>query len=331
MFLKLLKESKDRQLIPEKLYITCEQLYTSYRETIERAGMSMADYESTFQFLLQRIEEQIAHPYPFEPYHKKITTPLNYFKFALDFARPLIDLKHSVLLHEENVKKISHQLEAGENVILFANHQTELDPQLINILLQENGFAFGTEMIFVAGDRVLTDPLATPFSMGCNLLCIYSKRHIDNPPERRAEKQLHNQRTMQLLRQLLTAGGKCVYVAPAGGRDRPNEKGEVIVSDFDPQSIEMFRLMALKSKTTTHFYPLALVTYEILPPPHTIQKELGEKREAKRSKVLLSFGNEVAMADLAVSNEQERHKTRRQRADAILNSVKEQYKILKKI
>jgi glycerol-3-phosphate O-acyltransferase len=30
----------------------------------------------------------------------------------------------------------------------------------------------------VAGDRVTTDLLAMPFSMGRNLLCIFSKKHV---------------------------------------------------------------------------------------------------------------------------------------------------------
>ena len=34
--------------------------------------------------------------------------------------------------------------------------------------------------------------MAMPFSMGRNLLCIYSKRHLGHPPEQRAAKQKHN-------------------------------------------------------------------------------------------------------------------------------------------
>jgi glycerol-3-phosphate O-acyltransferase len=330
-FLENLRESRENNRIPEKIFVICTQLYHSYKASIEADGLRMEDYESVFSFLLKSVEEQLAHPYSFEPYHQKITSPIDYFKFSLDFTHPLVNLRESVLLHKENVTKIISQLKKGENVILFANHQTEVDPQLINILLEDLGFTFGRDMIFVAGDRVLTDPMATPFSMGCNLLCIYSKRYIDTPPEQRANKQLHNQRTMQLLRQLLTEGGKCVYVAPAGGRDRPNEKGEVEVAEFDPQSIEMFRLMALKAKTATHFYPLALATYDILPPPQTIQRELGEKRVTKRSKVLLSFGNEIDMEGILTGDDQDRHETRQQRSDAIVAMVKEQYKLLKNL
>ena len=34
-----------------------------------------------------------------------------------------------------------------------------------------------------------TDLLAMPFSMGRNLLCIFSKKHVDNPPELKSTKQ----------------------------------------------------------------------------------------------------------------------------------------------
>ena len=40
-----------------------------------------------------------------------------------------------------------------------------------------------------SGDRVTTDLLAMPFSMGRNLLCIFSKKHVDNPPELKSTKQ----------------------------------------------------------------------------------------------------------------------------------------------
>ena len=48
------------------------------------------------------------------------------------------------------------------------------------------------KVVFVAGHRVTTDPLAIPFSMGCNLLCIYSKKYIESPPELKAAKQQQN-------------------------------------------------------------------------------------------------------------------------------------------
>lgn len=330
-FLKTLKESKEKKCISEKIFTIFTHLYDSYKVTLETDGLVMENYEHNFLFLLQRVQEQLANPYQFESYHKKITIPIDYFNFAIDFIRPLVNLEKSVLLHEENISKIIKQLQANENVIFFANHQTEVDPQLINILLEKKASAFASEIIFVAGDRVLTDPMATPFSMGCNLLCIYSKRHIDNPPEKRVEKQLHNQHTMQILRKILMTGGNCIYVAPAGGRDRPNQDGEIEVAAFDPQSIEMFRLLALKAKTKTHFYPLALSTYDILPPPQDIEKDLGERRKTTRSRILIAFGDEIDLDAIGDEENEDRHALRQKRCDVIFKRVNEYYKKLKSL
>lgn len=51
-------------------------------------------------------------------------------------------------------------------------------------------------MIYVAGDRVVTDPLCKPFSMGRNLFCVHSKKRMDDQPELKAEKQKTNRRTV---------------------------------------------------------------------------------------------------------------------------------------
>jgi glycerol-3-phosphate O-acyltransferase len=94
-------------------------------------------------------------------------------------------------------------------------------------------------MVFVAGHRVTTDPLAVPFSRGRNLLSIYSKKYVDADPEKKQERLLHNQRTIKRMGQLLSEGGYCIYVAPSGGRDRKDQKtGKVEAAAFDPQSIE---------------------------------------------------------------------------------------------
>ncbi len=65
---------------------------------------------------------------------------------------------------------------------------------------------------------------------------------------------------------LLQEGGKIIYVAPSGGRDRRNSEGHIEVAPFDPASIEMFYLMAKKAKTPTHFIPFALATYDLTSP-----------------------------------------------------------------
>lgn len=329
-FLTKVFNAYTKQAIPEKIYKTFVELYETYTHSLAMHGISIADHEHVFDTLLTLVQEQLVHPYKFDSFHKRITHPFDYYKFGLDFIRPLVDEKSSTLYHYENIERMVQQLNACENVILLANHQTEVDPQLISLILEKRNNEFGAEMIFVAGDRVITDPMALPFSMGRNLLCIYSKRHIDNPPEKKEEKLLHNQRTMKVMREMLEEGGKCIYVAPSGGRDRPNAQGEVTVGEFDPQAIEMFRLMAKQASQPTHFYPLALATYDILPPPHKVQSELGEVRTAKREGIHFSFGNEIDMESFPGSEVADKHAKREARAFHIWNLVKKEYAALSK-
>ena len=93
-----------------------------------------------------------------------------------------MDLKSSLVLGKENLIKAKAQLDAGENVIFLANHQSEADPQVVSCLFESVSEEIGNmvaHVTFVAGHKVTTDSLAVPFSMGRNLLCIHSKKHID--------------------------------------------------------------------------------------------------------------------------------------------------------
>ncbi|MEZ5314934.1 MAG: 1-acyl-sn-glycerol-3-phosphate acyltransferase [Chlamydiales bacterium] len=329
-FLEKLKTAYETKAVDEKNYRTIASLYKSYVHALQTDHLDMMDYESIFESFLQFVTEQIAHPYQFESFHKKITKPYNYYKFGMDFLRPLVNKKKSRIFKIENVKKMTQQLEQGDNIILFANHQTEVDPQLMSLALEETYPEFAGEVIFVAGNRVVSDPMAIPFSMGCNLLCIYSKRHIDNPPEKKAEKQHYNQRTMKRLKELFCQGGKCIYVAPSGGRDRRNLDGEIEIASFDPHSIEIFRLIAKQAKRPAHFYPLALATFEILPPPPKIEKEIGEPRWAKRKGIFFYFGDEMQLGCLGDADRQNRHAKRRARAIYIWNVIRENYATIKR-
>jgi glycerol-3-phosphate O-acyltransferase len=277
---------------------------------------------------LDLVIRQLEKPYNFEPFHKHITRPFDYYHFGLDFIRPLILMNSSKVLGSKEVTTMVKQLAKGDNVILLANHQTEPDPQVISILLEKTHPKFAKDMIFVAGHRVISDPLAVPFSMGRNLLCIFSKKHVEYPPEQKQIKLLHNQRTMKIMSQLLIEGGKCIYVAPSGGRDRVNAQGKIDVALFDPQSIEMFYLMAQQSSKTTHFYPLALATYHLLPPPDLVEKELGEHRQAKSTPVHLAFGSEIEMEKFPGSEGKDKRSKRKARAEFIWNLVRKDYEIL---
>lgn len=264
----------------------------------------------------------------FQPYHAAVRTPFDYYTFGNDFLKHLVDRSQSKIVGHAHLQEIQALLKKGHNVVFLANHQIEADPQALSVLLDDHYPGFAEKMIFVAGERVVTDPVAVPFSMGRNLLCIYSKRYIDHPPNKKMEKQTHNKRVMELMSLLLKEGGKAIYVAPSGGRDRRNQQGMVEVAPFDPGSIELFYLMAKKAGAPTHFYPMSLVTYDILPPPETVQIELGEARHAGRAPIHLAVGPEINMEKFPGSNASDKKTRRAARALHIWNQVNNQYQEL---
>jgi len=313
-------QSKDQSLL--------RHFYEEVRDALIKEHQLLKPFFELFTQFLKLVEEQFHTPYSFPPYHQKVRKPFDYYRFGLNFIRLLIDLPRSNVFRLDLAAQIESQLQNGDNVILFANHQTEPDPQAISILLEQTHPDLAEKIIYVAGERVVTDPLAIPFSMGCDLLCIYSKRYINHPIERKAEKQMHNKHTMECMCRLLSEGGKVIYVAPSGGRDRRNANGVIEVAPFDPQSIEMFYLMARKAKKTTHFYPLTLATYELLPPPETIQLEIGETRMAKLTRIYLSFSSEFSMEQFPGSDESDKNERRKNRALAIWKIVNQEHQRL---
>ena len=133
---------------------------------------------------------------------------------------------------------------------------------------------------------------------------------------------------MELMGSLLSEGGKIIYVAPSGGRDRMGQDGTIEVAKFDPQSIEMLYLMARKASSPTFFYTLALKTYSLLPPPETIQLEIGEARIPGRGGVKLHFGSRIDMEHFPGNALPDKHERRAMRAEHIWNQVMKDYESL---
>ena len=187
------------------------------------------------------------------------------------------------------------QLAAGDNVVFLANHQSEADPQVMSVCLEQAGFPEAASGItYVAGHKVTTDALAIPFSMGRNLICIHSKKHIDTDPETKPLKQRQNLNAMSDMLGMLKQGGTALWVAPSGGRDRRDlTTGKVPIAKFDSKTIDMFRLMGNKSKKPTHYYPLAMVTYDLCPPPDYVEAGTGEQRNVRFTRVGISCGEEL--------------------------------------
>lgn len=298
-----------------------EKVLLDFFESYETIPHRPENLDRLFETYVGLVQKETASPTPFPHFHKKEETPFNFYAFTLDMVRPLINFASSKVLGEENLRTIEEALSRKENVILLANHQAEIDPQIISLLLQEKHPHIASSMAFVAGHRVTSDPFAIPFSRGTNLFTIYSKKYIDVPPEKKAEKLQHNAKTISALEEQLTAGGLCLYVAPSGGRDRYDASLQVSISSFDPNSVEMFYLLAKRSPKKTHIHLLALSTIHLLPPPSTINIELGEVRLVSYGPAGLFFGPELPLTD--VSKEK-----RKERSDALTLEIERMYKEL---
>lgn len=219
---------------------------------------------------------------------------LDFYDIGNQFFRPAMDLDRSVILGRDNLREAFDKMAEGDNVVFLANHQSEADPQVLSVLLEQKMNVPDDEasrVVFVAGHKVTTDPLAIPFSMGRNLICIHSKKHINTDPESKPAKQKQNLAAMANMLDMMRRGGLALWVAPSGGRDRRDlTTGTVPVAPFDQKTVDMFRLMARKSKVTTHFYPLAMFSYDLCPPPDTIDAGVGEVRNVRYSPIGVACG-----------------------------------------
>jgi glycerol-3-phosphate O-acyltransferase len=295
-----------------------EAFESSYVEGTRKGGFPSEKAREQIGTLKRLVQKELQAPTLFESYHEREKAPFDYYRFGLDFFRPLIDKKGSSFVGEEKLHELVDALKKGENAVWLANHQTEPDPQIISLMLEEKFPELAEQMVFVAGHRVTSDPVAIPFSRGRNLICIYSKRHIENPPEKKEEKTLHNRKAIESLKKLLHEGGKCIYVAPSGGRDRPDAQGNLLPAPFDASSVELFRILAKGTKT--RFYPFSMKTYAIMPPPPTVEKALGEKRIANYSPVHLALGEKIDF-DLHDSGHASKEEARETRAQAVYDQV----------
>lgn len=311
--------------LPSKFTTIVVQFIKEYAQHVKRSDVPTDTGVVVLSTYLDEILKYVQKPYDFEPYHTAVRSPVDTFKLGIDLIRPLVDRKKSTVGSFTVLQRIEQQLKAKENVILLANHQSEADPQAIGLLLEKDFPHLAEKITYVAGDRVTTDPMAVPMSVGCNLFCIYSKRYIDHPPEQKGAKQRHNARAIKQMKARLDAGSTIIYVAPSGGRDRKNEDGIVEIAPFDPESCELFMLLGKKSKKPTHYYLLTLDTYNMLPPPDSIQKELGEVRKMEWGPIHALFSEEIDVDDFpgsAIKNPPDR---REKRSAYFTNRIREYY------
>ncbi|PNH02302.1 Glycerol-3-phosphate acyltransferase, chloroplastic [Tetrabaena socialis] len=267
--------------MPAELEPAWEFFYDNYKKALLNSGVSGVDekWVTTVQAtILDNVLLQAVQPYTFPSFHTRIMEPYNYYDFGQRYVATLIDFKNSVLGHRERWDRVQALLEQKHNVVLLANHQTEADPGVFAHMLASSHPTLATDVIYVAGDRVVTDAMCKPFSMGRNLFCVHSKKHMDFAPELKASKMETNRRTLVAMQRKLNEGGTLLWIAPSGGRDRPNADDEWLPDVFDPTAVELMRSLTQRAKQPGHIIPMSMFSYPMMPPPKTLEKNVGERR-----------------------------------------------------
>ncbi|XP_020093777.1 glycerol-3-phosphate acyltransferase, chloroplastic isoform X2 [Ananas comosus] len=308
-----------------------EELYYNYQNAVLQGGHPNAKeiILSNMAVAFERILFDIEDPFTFSPYHKAIREPFDYYMFGQNYIRPLIDFRKSYVGNISLFCEIEEKLRQGHNVVLMSNHQSEADPAVFALSLERTNPRIAETIVFVAGDRVVSDPLCKPFSMGRNLICVYSKKHMDDVPELTEMKRRANTRSLKDMALLLRGGSQIIWIAPSGGRDRPDPvTGEWSPAPFDSSSVDNMRRLVEHSGVPGHIYPLALLCYEVMPPPPQVEKQIGERRTISFHGVGMSVAPEMNYKDVT-SHCENLEEAKEVFSQALYNSVTEQYNVLK--
>ncbi|KAK4788426.1 hypothetical protein SAY86_019745 [Trapa natans] len=324
------KETQLGTLAPN-MAAAMEELFDNYKKAVSKSRIPNADAVviSNMSALLDRVLLDIEEPFVFPPYHKVMRKPFDYYMFGQNYIRPLIDFRNSYVGNISIFNDIQEKLQQGHNVVLISNHQTEADPAVIALLLEFTHPYIAENMTYVAGDRVVTDPFCKPFSMGRNLICVYSKKHMFDVPELTEMRRRANTRSLKEMAVLLRSGSQIVWIAPSGGRDRPDPlTGEWRPAPFDSSSVDNMRRLVEHSGVTGHIYPLALSCYDIMPPPPLVEKEIGEKRIISFCGAGLSIAPGFNFSDVVASS-MNPEEAKDVYCQALFNSVNDQYDVLR--
>ncbi|KAI4369914.1 hypothetical protein MLD38_018308 [Melastoma candidum] len=317
--------------LPPNVAAGMEELFHTYKNAVSQSGIPGADEVilSNMSLALDRVLYDVEDPFVFSPYHKALRKPFDYYVFGQNYIRPLIDFRNSYVGNVDIFSEIQGKLSQGHNVVIMSNHQTEADPAIIALLLEKTHEEIAQNLIYVAGDRVLTDPLCKPFSLGRNLFCVYSKKHMFDVPELVDMKRKSNIRSLKEMALVLRGGSQIVWIAPSGGRDRPDpDTEEWYPAPFDPSSVDNMRRLVEHSGVPGHIYPLSLLCYDIMPPPGQVEKEIGERRVVSFSGAGLSVAPAINSSEV-MANCEDPEEAKEAYSRTVYDLVVQQYNVLK--
>eukprot|EP00951_Prasinocladus_malaysianus_P048158 scaffold655319_cov45-Prasinocladus_malaysianus.AAC.1 len=111
-----------------------------YTSEVEKAVKDRRKAEEAtllvFKDMCKTYAEQLIAPYKFPSYHQMMRSPTDYFKMGQQYIGCLLDFDRSILMYPERWAQIKRWVDAKENVILLANHQSEGDAAFIPLMTE---------------------------------------------------------------------------------------------------------------------------------------------------------------------------------------------------
>lgn len=151
---------------------------------------------------------------------------------------------------------------------------------------------------------------------------------MNDAPELAEMKIKANTRSLKEMALLLRGGSQLIWIAPSGGRDRPDPvTNEWYPAPFDAASVDNMRRLTEHAGVPGHIYPLTVLCYDIMPPPPKVEKEIGERRVISYHGTGVSLAPEIIFHEIdAACGDPDESKMAYTRA--LYDSVVEQYNVL---
>ncbi|KAI7989540.1 hypothetical protein LOK49_LG13G01872 [Camellia lanceoleosa] len=100
------------------------------------------------------------------------------------------------------------------------------------------------------------------------------------------------------------------------------------IAPFDATSVDNMRRLTEHAGVPGHIYPLAILCYDIMPPPPQVEKDIGERRDISFHGVGISVAPPVCFQDIAASHG-DSEEAKMAYTQALYDSVVDQYNVLK--
>merc|ERR1719409_2381052 len=96
-----LAKAKEKYPIPAAYEPVMQGFFTSYMTEVYKAGNDVDYYEKVLTNLFKKVLENMKEPHKFEPFHKSMREPFDYYELGNEFATDVINQEESEIIGAE--------------------------------------------------------------------------------------------------------------------------------------------------------------------------------------------------------------------------------------